>query len=94
MKTFDFMQQRLAAIFRKPMAEQKLQDFLNKQLKWLPIPESETDFFCDIYSKDLCYLRMNHFPDEPLWTLFYGSQSIDFDDTPISWNIKYRNDLD
>jgi hypothetical protein len=60
-------------------------------LKWYPLTNSERDFVTDKYSKDECYLRMNDFPDEPLWTLFYKGDSIDFDDTPSIWHIAYRS---
>jgi hypothetical protein len=59
-------------------------------MKWSPIPESERDFVSEGYHKDECYLRMNDFPDEPLWTLFYKGESIDFNDTPFVWKITYR----
>lgn len=32
-------------------------------------------------------LRMNDFPDFPMWTLMYGAQSMDFDDAPKHWKI-------
>ena len=69
----------------------KIDRLLWHPMKWEPIPESERDFVSDIYSKDECYLRMNDFPDEPLWTLFYKGESKDFNDTPFLWKVTYRN---
>ena len=64
---------------------------LKENLLWFPIATSIRDFECDKYSKEICYLRMNNFPEEPLWTLFYKGESFDFDDAPASWKINYRN---
>ena len=36
-------------------------------------------------------LRLNDFPEFPMWTLWYGSQSMDFDDAPKNWSINYDN---
>jgi hypothetical protein len=62
-------------------------------LSWQPLLNSDRDFSNDKYPSDVCYLRMNDFPDEPLWTLFYKGDSIDFDDTPSVWKINYRNEV-
>jgi hypothetical protein len=67
-----------------------------KWLFWCPLfltpaPKSETDFIIKWYSREDCYLRMNDFPDEPLWTLYFKGKKIDFDDKPDWWKIKYRN---
>ena len=64
---------------------------LKEKLKWNPIPSSERDFSCENFSKDECYLRMNNFPEEPLWTLTYKTETVDFDDAPPHWDITYRN---
>jgi hypothetical protein len=32
-------------------------------------------------------LRMNDFPEEPLFTLIVGEQTIDFDDRPPTWTL-------
>jgi hypothetical protein len=61
-------------------------------LYWSPLLNTDRDFITDKYPNDVCYLRMNNFPDEPLWTLFYKGESISFDDTPSVWNITYRNE--
>ena len=36
-----------------------------------------------------CLLRMNNFPDEPLYTVIIGSSSVDVDDAPAEWTIKW-----
>lgn len=69
----------------------KINTLLWRPLKWYPKSETERDFLCDNFPKEECYLRMNDFPDEPLWTLYYKGESIDFNDTPIFWTIAYRS---
>ena len=69
----------------------KIDRLLWMPMTWNPLPESERDFVCESYSKSDCYLRMNDFPDEPLWTLFYKGETKDFNDTPALWKIIYRN---
>ncbi len=44
---------------------------LEKEIIWKPLPESERDFISENFIKEDCYLRMNNFPEDPLWTLFY-----------------------
>lgn len=68
----------------------KIDRLLWLPMKWMPIPESERDFVSEKYPKEECYLRMNDFPDEPLWTLFYKGEIRDFNDTPPLWSIVYR----
>ncbi|MBS1537049.1 MAG: hypothetical protein JST20_04810 [Bacteroidetes bacterium] len=70
-----------------------INELLAQEIKWYPIPESDRDFISVGYSKEDCYLRMNNFPDEPLWTLFYKEDNIDFDDKPPKWSIIYRSEL-
>ena len=52
--------------------------------------KKEMYFVTDKCPKEKCFLRMNDFPEEHLWTLFYNEYTIDFDDTPLLWKINYR----
>jgi hypothetical protein len=70
-----------------------INQLLKEKLKWKSDPNSKRNFITDSYPKEECYLRMNNFPDEPMWTLFYQGESIDFDDELKNWNITYRSDL-
>lgn len=36
-----------------------------------------------------CEIRMNDFPDEPLYTLSFQGQSLDIDDVPTKWKIPH-----
>ena len=69
----------------------KINRLLYEPLTWDPIDNEETKYFTIKYSKDECWLQMNDFPEESLWTLFYQGKSIDIEDTPIFWKINYRN---
>ena len=69
----------------------KINRLLYEPLTWDPIDNEETKYFTIKYSKDECWLQMNDFPEESLWTLFYKGKSIDIEDTPIFWKINYRN---
>lgn len=70
-----------------------IEDLLKERLIWLPVSANERDFVNDTYPRQECYLRMNDFPEEPLWTLFYKDDIIDFDDAPTQWHITYRSEL-
>lgn len=70
---------------------EKINTLIWAPLKWQPLINSNRDFVTDKYPGNICYLRMNDFPEEPLWTLFYKGESIDFNDTPSIWSITYRN---
>ncbi len=69
-----------------------INQILKEKLNWKPMTESERDFVSDIYEKEECFLRMNNFPEEPLWTLFFKEESVDFDDAPSKWHITYRSE--
>lgn len=65
--------------------------FLEEFLEWEPDLNTDVFYICKQYPKNICYLRMNNFPEEPLWTLIVCKQIMyDFDDLPKNWKIKYR----
>lgn len=70
----------------------KINKVLYEPLTWNLIQGEESKYFTDKYSKDICWIQMNDFPEEPLWTLFYKGDSVDIEDTPILWKINYRNE--
>lgn len=69
-----------------------IDEILTQELKWKPNLTTKKDFVSDSYREEECFLRMNNFPDEPLWTLFYKGEKRDFDDTPSKWSITYRSE--
>lgn len=61
-----------------------------ESMKWVSETDSGRYFYTDAYDKGICWLRINDFPDEPLWTLFYKGDAINFDDKPENWVIVYK----
>ncbi len=45
----------------------------------------ESRWFHALVNGETCTLRMNDFPDEPLYTLTFRGQSVDFDNRPAAW---------
>ncbi len=58
-------------------------------LDWHLIEGQRLKYFTSKYPKVECWIRMNDFPEEPLWTLFYKGETKDFNDTPKLWRIYY-----
>ena len=50
---------------------------------------SNNRYFYTYINDELLLLRMNDFPDEPLFTIILGLQIIDIDDAPENWEIPY-----
>lgn len=67
-----------------------IDNLFNMKLIWKSEKDTSPFFYCNKFSKNECYLRMNDFPEEPMWTLFYNGESIDFDDSPELWGINYE----
>ena len=64
---------------------QTLEKLLTARLVWeerVGQPEWTTMFL-----GEECHLVMNDFPDEPLYTLTWRGQSMNFDDTPTAWTL-------
>lgn len=64
---------------------QTIEKLLTARLVWekhVGQPEWTTMFL-----GEECRLVMNDFPEEPLYTLAWRGQSMDFDDTPGDWTL-------
>lgn len=70
----------------------KINRILCEPLTWNPLQGEDRKYFTDKYSPNECWLQMNDFPEEPLWTLFYKGESKDIEDTPTLWEINYPNE--
>lgn len=68
----------------------KINRLLSEPLVWTPIEGDDRKFINSKYSEDECWLQMNDFPDEPLWTLFFKGEEKDIEDTPVLWKVNYR----
>ena len=62
----------------------------NKQITWKFVKPGGIEFYA-IVDGQKCELRMNNFPEEPLYTLEYMNQTIDFDDRPKTWKLPTLN---
>lgn len=67
------------------------EEYLRKKIKWNESNNSEYPFFIVIDRKTLV-LRLNDFPEEPLYTLIVdGKEVIDLEGLPSTWQIpRYR----
>jgi len=70
---------------------EKIDKLLFEPLVWDPIQGELGKFFTTKYSASDCWLQMNDFPDQPLWTLFCEGKSKEIEDTPKRWKINYSN---
>ncbi len=64
----------------------EIEDILQREVKWKEEVPGGVEFFAYI-DGELCQLRMNDFPDEPLYTLTWKNSQIDLDDRPIKWDV-------
>lgn len=62
---------------------------LLQPLQWMPVEGGPGTFMTSKYPKEFVLLRMNDFPDEPLWTLIIDGQELDIEDTPVFWRVQY-----
>lgn len=67
----------------------KINRILCEPLTWNPLQGEDRKYFTDKYSHIECWIQMNDFPEEPLWTLFYKGESKNIEDTPTFWKINY-----
>lgn len=62
---------------------------LQTKLKWEK-NSNKLGYFYVYISENLILLRLNNFPDEPMFSLINGLEITDFDDAPDYWEIPYE----
>jgi hypothetical protein len=67
----------------------KLEDFLLKRIKWSK--KEECLYEPSNRKIEGLYLRLNDFPEEPMFTVLYKGLELDIDDKPKRWAISYDN---
>ena len=72
----------------------KINRVLCEPLTWNPLQGEEGMYSTDKYPKEECWIQMNDFPEEPLWSLYYKGESIDIEDTPTLWKVNYPDGSD
>ena len=60
---------------------------INTSIYWQKIPSNERYFYMKDNGK-IVLLRINNFPDEPLYTLINGIDIIDIEDKPSGWRLE------
>jgi len=63
-------------------------ELVQTSLEWHNHATNPRYRYCAVDDK-LVLLRMNNFPDEPLWTLINGLEITDMEDIPELWDVKY-----
>jgi hypothetical protein len=58
-------------------------------LTWVPDPNRERTFVTVKYQKEECFIRLNDFPEEPLWSLFFKGDKLDLEYTPRVWDVLF-----
>jgi hypothetical protein len=64
---------------------QTIDALLRTRIDW--IKETGQPRWRAMHRGEKCELTMNDFPDEPLYTLKWRSERIDFDESPSGWSI-------
>ena len=64
---------------------QSIDELLNAHITW--IKEVGSPRWQATHRGEKCELTMNNFPEEPLYTLKWRGESIDFDNSPLGWSI-------
>lgn len=64
-------------------------DLIYKSIIWIKHPSNKKYFYA-YHNSGLLLLRLNNFPDEPLFTLIKQLDISDIDDTPENWFIPFE----
>lgn len=62
-------------------------ELITSTIFWKKHPEIGYYYYNEEYDK-LILLRMNNFPEEPLYTLINGLDITDLEDKPTGWNLE------
>ena len=69
-------------------ARDVLIDLMQHNLVWDEV-NNQSRYYTTIYQAEKYYMRLNNFPDEPLYTVIINDEHFDFDDLPGSWKVNY-----
>jgi hypothetical protein len=64
----------------------ELKELFKKKIIWQEVEPGGVEFTAEVGGTK-CELRMNDFPDEPLYTIKYKGKQMDFDDATDIWEI-------
>jgi hypothetical protein len=77
---------------KKRFAMDDISSLFKEQINWQCVKLGRSKFYASV-DGERCELRMNDFPEEPLYTLTFRGQSIDFDDRPKTWTLPLNEEL-
>jgi len=60
------------------------------EITWIATNADRT-LFEAIFNGEHVQLRLNDFPDEPIYTLFVGSNEIDIEEGPRIWHLQHND---
>ncbi|OJZ06257.1 hypothetical protein [Sphingobacterium sp. 40-24] len=63
------------------------EELISSTIFWKKHPDIDYYYYNEEYDK-LILLRMNNFPEEPLYTLINGLDITDLEDKPTGWNLE------
>jgi len=66
---------------------ENVNDLLSREIAWVQNPDRPG--WQAIVDDEGCSLTMNDFPAEPLYTVRWRDQQLDFDDSPQCWSIPF-----
>ncbi len=73
--------------------QNEIEKLKNMRLEWHHGTEIGM-YYCSAYDRKQCWLRMNDFPEEPMWTLYFKGITVDFDEESPLWIIHYITSAD
>lgn len=59
---------------------------LTSDISWVQHPVNQRYYFVEFKNR-VVLLRINNFPDEPLYTLINGLDIMDIEDRPNGWSL-------
>jgi len=63
-----------------------LKNLLSEPIHWKF--NSEAGGYYGLWNDEMLFLRLNDFPDEPLYTLIFGLEEINVEDRPPAWTFE------
>lgn len=64
----------------------KLEELIKESIYFKSVPKSERYFYTEI-NHVIILLRINNFPEEPLYTIIQGINILDIEEKPKNWFI-------
>ena len=69
--------------------EDFLQVLQNTEITWIAT-NSDSTFFEAVFEGEHVQIRMNDFPDEPIYTAFFRDEEIDIEESPRKWHLQHK----